>query len=168
MLAKNTHKKIDKSFFLAMFIPLFILATNFWPLYIEHGGYWGIDTASYVDCARSIHAGRGFSIRTPYGISKQIWRPLLIYPPGYSILIAGIQLLGFTPLVAGVIISALSVAVFLILLLWVCWKIFQPLIATMITALVAAMFYRGRNAGYPAPPAQIPACGSTALGSCLR
>jgi len=25
----------------------------------------------------------------------------------------------------------------------------------------------GRNAGYPAPPAQIPACGTTALGSCL-
>jgi hypothetical protein len=27
---------------------------------------------------------------------------------------------------------------------------------------------RGRNAGYPAPPAQIPACGTTAPGSCLR
>ena len=27
---------------------------------------------------------------------------------------------------------------------------------------------RGRNAGYPTPPAQIPACGSPALGSCLR
>ena len=26
----------------------------------------------------------------------------------------------------------------------------------------------GRNAGYPAPPAQIPACGITAPGSCLR
>ena len=26
---------------------------------------------------------------------------------------------------------------------------------------------RGRNAGYPAPPAQIPACGNTALGSYL-
>jgi hypothetical protein len=26
---------------------------------------------------------------------------------------------------------------------------------------------RGRNAGYPAPPAQIPACGITAPGSCL-
>ncbi len=25
----------------------------------------------------------------------------------------------------------------------------------------------GRNAGYPAPPGQIPACGTTALGSCL-
>jgi hypothetical protein len=27
---------------------------------------------------------------------------------------------------------------------------------------------RGRNAGFPAPPAQIPACGTTAPGSCLR
>jgi hypothetical protein len=27
---------------------------------------------------------------------------------------------------------------------------------------------RGRNAGCPAPPAQIPACGTTAPGSCLR
>jgi hypothetical protein len=27
---------------------------------------------------------------------------------------------------------------------------------------------RGRNAGYPAPPAQIPACATNALGSCLR
>jgi hypothetical protein len=27
---------------------------------------------------------------------------------------------------------------------------------------------RGRNAGCPAPPAQIPACGTTALGSYLR
>jgi 4-amino-4-deoxy-L-arabinose transferase-like glycosyltransferase len=139
-LAQNTHKKIDKTFFLAMLIPLIIWSANFWPIFIEHGGYWGFDTASYVDCARSIHAGRGFSTRTPYGITEQIWRPLFIYPPGYAILIAGIQLLGFTPLVAGVIISALSVAVFLILLLWVCWKIFQPLIATMMTALVAAMF----------------------------
>ena len=26
---------------------------------------------------------------------------------------------------------------------------------------------RGRNAGFPAPPAQIPACGTTALGSYL-
>jgi len=26
---------------------------------------------------------------------------------------------------------------------------------------------RGRNAGYPAPPAQIPACAANALGSCL-
>jgi len=26
----------------------------------------------------------------------------------------------------------------------------------------------GRNAGYPAPPGQIPASGTTALGSCLR
>jgi hypothetical protein len=26
---------------------------------------------------------------------------------------------------------------------------------------------RGRDAGYPTPPAQIPACGPTALGSCL-
>ena len=28
-------------------------------------------------------------------------------------------------------------------------------------------FSRGRDAGYPAPPAQIPACGTTAPGSCL-
>ena len=27
---------------------------------------------------------------------------------------------------------------------------------------------RGRNAGYPASPAQIPACATNALGSCLR
>jgi len=26
---------------------------------------------------------------------------------------------------------------------------------------------RGRDASYPAPPAQIPACGTTAPGSCL-
>jgi hypothetical protein len=26
---------------------------------------------------------------------------------------------------------------------------------------------RGRDAGYPAPPAQIPACGTAAPGSCL-
>ena len=140
MLAKNTHKQFDKSFFLAMFIPLIIWSANFWPIFIEHGGFWGFDTACYVDCARSIHAGRGFSTRTPYGISNQIWHPLFIFPPGYSILIAGIQLLGIVPLIAGVIISALSVVVFLILLLWICWKFFQPLIATMITALVAAMF----------------------------
>ncbi len=28
-------------------------------------------------------------------------------------------------------------------------------------------FVRGRNAGYPAPPAQIPACATNAPGSCL-
>ena len=28
-------------------------------------------------------------------------------------------------------------------------------------------FVHGRDAGYPAPPAQIPACGTTAPGSCL-
>ena len=26
---------------------------------------------------------------------------------------------------------------------------------------------RGRDAGYPAPPAQLPACGTTAPGSCI-
>ncbi|MBW2173983.1 MAG: hypothetical protein JRF64_04950 [Deltaproteobacteria bacterium] len=31
-----------------------------------------------------------------------------------------------------------------------------------------AYTFRGRNAGYPAPPAQIPACGTTALGSLTR
>lgn len=140
MLTKNTNKKIDKSFFLLMFIPLIIWLTNFWPIFIQHDGFWGYDTAAYVDCARSMHDGRGFFTRTSQGISQEIWRPLFTFPPGYSILIAGVQLLGFTPLVAGVIISALSVVIFLILLLWVCWKIFHPLIATMITALVAAMF----------------------------
>ena len=29
-------------------------------------------------------------------------------------------------------------------------------------------YRRGRNASFPAPPAQIPACGATAPGSCLR
>jgi hypothetical protein len=32
----------------------------------------------------------------------------------------------------------------------------------------ASLFGRGRDTGYPAPPAQIPACGITASGSCLR
>ena len=31
----------------------------------------------------------------------------------------------------------------------------------------AGLYGRGRNAGFPAPPAQIPACGITAPGSCL-
>ena len=34
--------------------------------------------------------------------------------------------------------------------------------------VVIARFGRGRNAGRPAPPAQIPACATNAPGSCLR
>jgi transposase len=33
--------------------------------------------------------------------------------------------------------------------------------------VAVTMVGRGRDASYPAPPAQIPACGTTAPGSCL-
>ena len=33
---------------------------------------------------------------------------------------------------------------------------------------VRGKFVHGRNAGYPAPPAQIPACTTNALGSCFK
>jgi hypothetical protein len=38
---------------------------------------------------------------------------------------------------------------------------------TELYSLIVATAGRGRDTGYPAPPAQIPACGTTAPGSCL-
>jgi hypothetical protein len=55
--------------------------------------------------------------------------------------------------------------------------IFNTRAVTLFTTALAVLYFpspahtktlRGRDAGYPAPPAQIPASGTTALGSYLR
>jgi hypothetical protein len=47
-------------------------------------------------------------------------------------------------------------------------QIYYLLQAILLFRYLAQIYSRGRNAGYPAPPAQIRTCGTTAYGSCLE
>ncbi len=99
-----------------------------------------VDSAGYVECARSLLAGYGCQVRTFTGLSRQLWQPLTIWPPGFPVLIAIVSSLsGVAPPEAGVLISLASAAV----ALSVIWGIGQMLLprpvaftATLATALM--------------------------------
>ena len=46
------------------------------------------DSASYIECAESIRAGRGFQVRLFGGLQPRLWQPLDYFPPG-NILVDG-------------------------------------------------------------------------------
>src|SRR4051794_19278217 len=49
------------------------------------------DSAAYIECARSLHIGRGFQQRQIDGLETELWHPIAWWPPGYPIMIALVQ-----------------------------------------------------------------------------
>ena len=101
---------------LAVILPLalwLILA----PQYMLSGTRLTDDSATYIDCARSIREGRGFQTRVYGGLKPQTWVPMRLFPPGYSILVAGVMALGLDPHSAALAVSVVCSGFFVIVVL---------------------------------------------------
>ncbi len=78
---------------LAVLAPLAVWACLL-PAYLAGGNGLSADSASYIECAESIRAGRGFQVRPFGGLDRRLWQPLDYFPPGYPLLTAGLMELG--------------------------------------------------------------------------
>ncbi|MCE5266943.1 MAG: hypothetical protein LLG00_03565 [Planctomycetaceae bacterium] len=84
--------------------------------YLTAGNGLSPDSASYIECAKSIEAGRGLQVRPFAGLERRLWQALDCFPPGYPLLTVGLMRVG----VADAYCAARAVAVgcsFLFLLL---------------------------------------------------
>ncbi|HET7535595.1 MAG TPA: hypothetical protein VFJ90_04020, partial [Candidatus Didemnitutus sp.] len=97
------------------------------------------DSAAYIDCARSILAGRGFMQRVIDGFGPEIWQPIVWWPPGYPLLIAAVASLGIDVLSAGVLVAIVSAAMAVALFCGIALRLFHWSIALPLTLGIAVM-----------------------------
>ncbi|MEN6450409.1 MAG: hypothetical protein ABFC96_07960 [Thermoguttaceae bacterium] len=91
--AEHRHATRSAARLTALLAPLAVWAA-LCPIYLADGNGLSPDSASYIDCARSIVAGRGFEVRPFGGLDSPLRQPLDAFPPGYSLLTAGLVRLG--------------------------------------------------------------------------
>ena len=80
------------AWFAAVFMPLTI-----WILFVLYclpNQRISIDSAVYIESAQKFVEGRGFLVRQCNGLSPQLWGPMLVFPPGYPVLTAGLMYFG--------------------------------------------------------------------------
>lgn len=98
------------------------------------------DSASYIECARSIRSGKGFLVRQERGLDPVIWKPIKLWPPGFPLLIALTQALtGLDALTAGVVVSLFCVGLFLAVFIWISLELLPGAIAFPAAFFIAVM-----------------------------
>jgi hypothetical protein len=97
------------------------------------------DSVAYFETADSIHAGRGMMQRVIDGIDPAIWQPISWWPPGYPILIALVQALGFTAMQAGLIVAVAAAAGSVVLIGLICLHLCPWPQALLVTLATIAM-----------------------------
>ncbi|MEN6459515.1 MAG: glycosyltransferase family 39 protein [Thermoguttaceae bacterium] len=86
-------------------------------VYLGRGNGLTPDSASYIECAESIAAGRGFQVRPFGGLDARLWQPLDSFPPGYPLLTAGLMRLGLSDAyLAARTVSVVCSGLFLVLM----------------------------------------------------
>ncbi|MDR3793303.1 MAG: hypothetical protein P4L03_07975 [Terracidiphilus sp.] len=78
------------------------------------------DSASYIDCARSIFARQGFLVRPWAGLGTNLWEPLAVFPPGYPILISIFMHFSPSAYHAALCASLFSAALFILFMSYIC------------------------------------------------
>jgi len=97
------------------------------------------DSAPYIEVATSLLSGRGLSHRVTFGLDAEIWEPLSLWPPGYSVLIAFFQLLGLSGPASCRSASFFAAASGVAVIGFICFRLFRwplamALLATMTTS----------------------------------
>ncbi len=128
----------QRALLLAVLAPLAVWFLLF-PAYLTGGSGLSADSASYIECAESIRAGRGFEVRPFGGLQPRLWQPLDLFPPGYSLLTAGLMGLG----VPDAYCAARAVAagcsfIFLLLVLGFYARTLPPMLAALLGIGLAA------------------------------
>jgi len=142
----------------AVTIKVICLMLALWGLVLIPRIAWGpryyMDSSQYVECARSIMAGQGFTHRPQRGLENTDSIPMTLWPPGYPLLIAATMIIGLAaPLAAlAVPIASSFVCVWLIAHLYHRWL--PPLLvvpATLATILMPVFSYASGMALSEAP-----------------
>jgi hypothetical protein len=97
------------------------------------------DSAAYIETAQSLVAGRGLSHRVIFGTERDLWEPLSLWPPGYSVLIAVAQIAGLPAVKGGVAVSVIAGAISAMLLAWICLRLFHWAVAFLLTLTIIVM-----------------------------
>jgi hypothetical protein len=95
------------------------------------------DSAPYVETAIRLHDGEGFSHRVIHGIGRDIWEPLTLWPPGYSLMIAVVMCFGVSAPLAGLIVSVVAAGVSLVLLSLICLRFMNWMVAAPLVGVIA-------------------------------
>lgn len=98
------------------------------------------DSAAYIDCARSIANGTGFSHRPLEGLDRPGTQyPIFLWPPGYPILIAGFSKFGFSPYQAAVGVAGVSTAAAALLIAYLAIRMFSLPVGLALTLSIISM-----------------------------
>lgn len=106
---------------IAPLLAVILLPFGLWLLlaskYVHSGNRVSLDSAAYIDCARSIRDGRGFKLPAQVGLGLETWKPIRLWPPGYPILVAGAISLGLSPYHSALVTSVVCSGLFVIFVL---------------------------------------------------
>jgi len=109
-----------------------------WSTSLLYGLTGDSDSASYIECARSLAQGRGFQITRAFdGLDPGMYEPIRLWPPGYPVLIAGLVKLGLDATTAGLAVAALGAGAFVVLFSHVCRVRLGPLLGIMLASAIA-------------------------------
>lgn len=124
-------------------VPSLFLCLTAWAIFIpptfQRSYIYSWDSAAYIETARSIHAGRGLQQRVIFGVGEDIWQPIAWWPPGYPILIALVQTLGFSPERAGVAIAMFSAAIGVAIIAFICIRLLDRKLAIPVALTTVIM-----------------------------
>ena len=96
------------------------------------------DSAAYIEAAQSIRAGRGVLQRVFEGLGSNIWMPMSWWPPGYSMLVAGLHWLGLPAPTACIAVAGIKGAFAVVILAVIALRLFHWALALPLTLVVAA------------------------------
>lgn len=107
------------------------------------------DSASYVECARSLLTGEGCQMRYYTSLKPRFWREMTIWPPGFSLLIAGVSSIGAIPAPqAGLWIALASTAAALVAVFLIARRFLPPFMAFAVSlgaGLMPALLEAGKT-----------------------
>jgi hypothetical protein len=98
------------------------------------------DSAPYLEAAKNFFEGRGFIHRVTFGLDPEIWQPLRLWPPGYSVLIAGLHHFGIDGPTSCVAISVASAVVSLAAISFIQFRLFHWTLALPLIVLLTSSF----------------------------
>jgi len=114
-----------------------------WAVHLALAGHYSAkvtpDSASYIECSRSIRDGRGFMRRPSYGLGRDLWIPLRNFAPGYSLLTAALAGGGIADVQGGLVIAALCSGGFVVLVMGLCLAGFPALPAALLVVTILSM-----------------------------
>lgn len=100
--------------------------------------FQGIDGPVYLDLAGSLASGKGLVVNNIDIGDRAPYRPLTLWPPAFSALIAGLMWLGVSPPLAALIVGLSSYAVVVVLTMAIALRSYGPAAAVVAGVVLAA------------------------------